>query len=426
MTIYPVRRSLRSILWFVGGVLLVLTLGLAAYNLTFQPRAYDRWLITLGMGSMALLALLAGLTAYGLHWIQRVPKLGSTVFAGYVLAGLFVCLTVGWLAGALFVDAYDRVVLLILLLFAVGLTSALGYLHASMMSARLDSLIGAADALRLGHFHARVEIGGHDQLAQLGAIFNDMADRLEATERKERHLDRMRRELQGWVGNDMRIPVSRALATVDALASGALDNPDTYLRFLRSAQRNVHIMADLVDDLYDITQFDVSALAANRQPANAEQLVTASVKSLMRAAQDKGIVLTGSSAPGLPVINVDPRQVERVLSNLVTHALHRTPSGGVVKVNAYPMRQGVLFEVVDYYEGERPEDMIQLLRLFLDEDDVRRSGDSIPLGIAIADTIVRAHGGNLRSERVGGKGLRLVFSLAQDDGAGAAQALRGM
>jgi signal transduction histidine kinase len=425
MTIYPVRRSVRSILWFVAGVSLVLVLALSFYNLTFQPRTYDRWLITLGMGSMALLTLLAGFGAYGLSWIQRVPKLGSTVLVGYTLAALFVCLTIGWLAGALFVDSYDRTVLFILLLFAVGLALVLGYLHACTVSARLAALSGAADALRLGRYHARVEIEGSDQLAHLGNIFNDMAEKLEAADRKERHLDRMRRDLQSWVGNDMRVPAGRARATIDALAAGALDNPDTYLRFLRSAQRNMHILSDLVDDLYDITQLDVNDLALSRQPTNAEQLVASAAKSLAHAAQDKGIVLTGTSAPGLPIIDIDAHQVERVLINLVTHALHRTPSGGVVKLNAYPTRQGVLFEVVDYYEGERSEDMAQLLRLFIDNADVRRNGGSLPLGIAMANIIVEAHGGSIRSERLGSKGLRLVFSLTQEDNA-AAQPPPGM
>ena len=61
MTIYPVRRSVRSIFWFVVSVLLVLLFGLLAYNLTFHPVAYDRLLVAVAMGSMALLALLAGL-----------------------------------------------------------------------------------------------------------------------------------------------------------------------------------------------------------------------------------------------------------------------------------------------------------------------------------------------------------------------------
>jgi K+-sensing histidine kinase KdpD len=70
--------------------------------------------------------------------------------------------------------------------------------------------------------------------------------------------------------------------------------------------------------------------------------------------------------------------------------------------------------------------MTQLLRLFLDEGDVRRSNDSVPLGIAMANTIVQAHGGSIHSERVGGNGLRLVFSLAADVSAGAPPTSRGM
>lgn len=137
-------------------------------------------------------------------------------------------------------------------------------------------------------------------------------------------------------------------------------------------------------------------------------------------------MLAGASAPGLPQIEIDRRQVERALLNLVTHALHRTPPGGVVKVNAYPMRQGVLFEVVDYFEGERPEDMEQLLHLFLAEDDVRRSTDGVPLGMALANMIVQAHGGVIRKERVrGSKGLRLVFTLGQAETI-AGRAERGM
>ena len=426
MTIYPVRRSLRSILWFTAGVLLVFAVTFSTYRLVFAPPTTDRWLMMVGMAGLALLVFLAGGAAYGLHWIQRAPKLGSTVFAGYVFAGLFVCLALGWLSTALPLSANDRSLLLILLLFAVGLSLALGYLHACMVSARLEALIGVADALRLGHYHARVEMAGHDQLAQLGETLNSMAERLEEAERKDRHLSRLRRDLQGWVGNDLRVPLGRALATVDAVAAGSVDNPDTYLRFLRSAQRNIHLLSDLADDLYDMTQLDAGALVLYLQQTDVEPLLAQVVGSLSRLAQDKGIMLAGASAPGLPQIEIDRRQVERALLNLVTHALHRTPPGGVVKVNAYPMRQGVLFEVVDYFEGERPEDMEQLLHLFLAEDDVRRSTDGVPLGMALANMIVQAHGGVIRKERVrGSKGLRLVFTLGQAETI-AGRAERGM
>lgn len=414
MTIYPVRRLLRPLFWFAGGVLLVLALALALNNFLLDGGAEGRRLPALGMIALALGALIVGLAAYGLHGVQRVPKIRSTVFVGYLIAVLFVCLTLGSLSGILFVNSHDRTLLLILLFFAGGLALTLGYLHARMVSSRLEALIGAADALGLGRYHVRVEIEGSDQFAQLGAVFNNLAARLEAAERKERHLDHLRRDLQGWVGSDLRTPLARTQSTVDALAAGQVDNPDTYLRLLRSAQRNIHLLADLVDDLFDITQLSAGDLAMQRKPTQAESLIAAAVASLADAAQEQGILLSGTAAPGLPTIEVDAHQVSRVLSNLVEHALRRTPAGGVIKLNAYPLRQGVLFEVVDYYEGERPADMAQLLSLFLAEDDVRRRRDSVPLGLAMANTIVEAHGGSIRSERIGGsKGLRLVFTFTQ-------------
>ena len=98
---------------------------------------------------------------------------------------------------------------------------------------------------------------------------------------------------------------------------------------------------------------------------NVAALIAKVVTPLAQSAADQGVTLTGGAAPGLPPIDIDVAQVERVIINLVTHALHRTPSGGTIKVNAYPMRDGVLFEVSDHYEGERPEDMKQLARAFL-------------------------------------------------------------
>ena len=188
MTIYPVHRSWRSILWFTAAVLLVFAVTIGLYRIAFAPPTADRWLMALSMAGLALAALLAGGTAYGLHWIQRAPRLGSTVFAGYALAGVFICLALGWLSLVLPLAPHERGLPLLLLFFVVSLALALGYLHASMVSARAEALIGVADALRLGHYHARVDMAGHDQLARLGETLNSLAERLEGTKRKGRHL----------------------------------------------------------------------------------------------------------------------------------------------------------------------------------------------------------------------------------------------
>ena len=134
MTIYPVRRRVTPVLWFIGCILLVFVVALAWYSSVVSARLFDRWMVAIALGSLTLLALLAGLLVYTLSWIQRVPRLGSTVLVGYGLAALFVCLSTGWLASVLFVDTYDRIAILIILVFALGVMLSLGYLHAAMLS----------------------------------------------------------------------------------------------------------------------------------------------------------------------------------------------------------------------------------------------------------------------------------------------------
>lgn len=426
MTIYPVQRHYRALVWFAGSIAVAALLILGWFWLAVHPAAREWWLMATGLASMGLLTGVIGFFAYRVGWIQRLPRIGSTVLAGYALAAVVVCLTVGWIVGLFFVDAYDRLLIIMVMFFAMVLMLALGYLHATAISARVEALTGAADALRLGRFQARVELDGEDQLAQLAHTFNAMADKVEAVDRKERQLNAVRSDLLGWIGGDLRVPLSSTRGIVEALAEGVVDNPETYLRYLRTARRNINILSDLLDDLVDLAQLDTEGIVLDRHPAQIDRLIADTVETLAPSAAEKGVLLSGAAAPGVQSVSIDARQIGRVLNNLATQALRRTPQGGLVKINAYPTREGVLFEVVDYFEGERPEDMTQLLELFLAEDDVRRRGSKVaPLGMAMASAIVEAHGGRIRAERNGGKGLRLVFILSEGETV-ASQIARGM
>ena len=299
MTIYPVRRRVKHVLWFIGCVLLVFVVALAWYISVIPGSLLDRWMVATAFGSLTLLALIVGIVAYTLAWIQRVPRLGSTVLVGYGLAALFVFLSTGWLTSVLFIDISDRIAIMIIMAFALGVMLSLGYLHASMLSARLDSLIGAADALRMGRYQARVDVEGSDQLTQLAMVFNGMADKVERVDRKDRQLDRMRRELQHWVGSELRVPLSTARATVESLAQGGVDNPDTYMRFLRIARRNMNVLSDLMDDLYDMSLLESGVVMIDRQRMNVAALIAKVVTPMAQPAADKGVTLTGGAAPGV-------------------------------------------------------------------------------------------------------------------------------
>jgi K+-sensing histidine kinase KdpD len=186
------------------------------------------------------------------------------------------------------------------------------------------------------------------------------------------------------------------------------------------------VLSDLIDDLCDMAQVDVTGIRLERTPAHIGELIQTTVEELAQTAAQKDVQLTARCAPNIPPVSIDVRQISRVLNNLVGDAIQRVPKGGAVKLNAYPERNGALVEITDIYEGERSEDAMTTFKLFFGEDDVRSQTQETPrLRLALADVVVRAHGSRIRPQRLGDQGLRLVFALTKE-GVGVNPLKRGM
>lgn len=104
-----------------------------------------------------------------------------------------------------------------------------------------------------------------------------------------------------------------------------------------------------------------------------------------------------NTVPDLPEIDVDPRRIEQVLSNLLRNAMKFTPGGGRVVLSALPEgghSGGVRFAVSDTGPGIPAEDLGHIFDWFWRSPQGGRSGTG--LGLAIAKGLIEAHGGDLR------------------------------
>jgi signal transduction histidine kinase len=413
MTIYPVRRTMGPTLWFVGAIVAGLFVTLALYWLVLLPPAIDMRMFTITLIVCGVIVLVAGITLMRMGIVRRLPRLEAKLWVGYLLVAVLVCLCIFIVARTLFISEYDLALTVVLLLFVATIIMGVGYLQSAIISEKLDALSGAAEALALGRYHTRVEIEGGDQLARLGAVFNAMAEQMEAVNRKEYQLDQLRRDLVVWTGYDLRIPLTSVRTMVQALADGVAADPETYRRFLRTANRDANALSDLIDDLADMAQINVNGIAIDRHPTDVGRLLEETASALAAMATEKNVTLAATVAPGLMPLSVDARQIGRALYNLVSHALNRTPAGGSVKMHAYPARNGVLVDIVDSYEGARPEDVQRVFELFFGDEESSTQSNNSRLSLAMAQAIVQAHGSRIRAQKLSGQGMRLVFTLSQ-------------
>jgi signal transduction histidine kinase len=406
------RQRLPAPALLVGSVALVLALALVIFYSLAQPPMQDLVVLAAILSVAAVLSIGLGHGASRLGWIDRSPRLQWTLIAGDAVTLALAFLSVWLTMQLMFVNSHDLALATVLLIFAAGIAMSLGYFLAMSLTQRITELNQAAKAIAQGHLNTRAPVRGRDELAELAEAFNEMTAQLETAEREQRELDMLRRDLVNWVGHDLRTPLTSLRAVVEALADGVVEDPATVERYLGTAQHQVRLLSDLLDDLSEIAQIDTGEIKLNRHPSSIRDLISDSLEGFSARAAQEEVRLEGSTEPGVDPVVMDAQKIERVLANLLDNAIRHTPPGGVVRVDASATVDEVRVEVSDTGEGVNAEDLPRVFgRFYRGEGDRQRHAGSAGLGLSIAKGFVEAHGGDIGIESDVGEGTRVWFTL---------------
>lgn len=347
---------------------------------------------------LGLLTLAAGIGAA--LALRLLPSLGLQLAALAVLAVLLplgVVLASGWVM----FHTHDDVKIL-----TVSVASAMSALIGALLLARwivqpIERLRTTSARIAAGDLAARASSAGPRELAQLGSAFNEMAESLE-------QLFDARRHLVAWASHDLRTPLASLRAMVEAVEDG-LASSDEYLPAIREQVEN---LSRLVDDLFEVACIDAGVLTLELRDASLDDLVHSCLRAVAAEARARNVNLEARVDPSNPVVRMAPEKVERVLSNLLTNALRHTPSDGAVAVTVEPDSEHVVVAVEDTGEGLTPAATRRMFERFWREDDSRaRATGGAGLGLAIAQGLVRAHGGRIWAENRATGGTRVAFTL---------------
>ncbi len=127
-----------------------------------------------------------------------------------------------------------------------------------------------------------------------------------------------------------------------------------------------------------------------------------------------GINLQVQVAPNLPKIKVDPERMAQVLGNLTSNALRHTPAGGTVIFAVKAGKKGVMLQVQDTGSGIDEEELPYIFHRFYRGDRSRQQTGESGLGLAIAKSIVEAHGGTITAASTSGAGTTFTIALPDD------------
>jgi signal transduction histidine kinase len=398
----------------VFSTLLIVAISLAFFNMLMSPPTNELGLMALFLGITALASALVGYAAYRLGWVSLSPTLRWTLLGGYALASILTFFNVWFSAQLMFASQHDLRLAIVLLVFAGGIAMILGYFLSSTVTERIHLLKGAAEKLAGGDLQTRVPVNGRDEVAALSNTFNQMAEQLQLADQKQRELESLRRDLIAWVGHDLQTPLASMRAILEALSDGVVDEPEMVKRYLLTAQRDVMSLSALIDDLFQMSQLDAGGFPLQSAPSSLSDLVSDTLESFSELAKQQEITLDGEVEQDVDPVLMDTQAIGRVFNNLISNALRHTPSQGRVSVWVRRASSGVDVTVSDTGEGIRPQDIPHIFERFY-RGDASRSRNRITsgagLGLAIARSIVQAHGGDIQVQSEPGKGTQFTFHL---------------
>ncbi|MFJ6563595.1 sensor histidine kinase [Streptomyces sp. NPDC091412] len=351
-------------------------------------------------------AAVAGLAGAGaLRLIRRRSLTASLAVVAAVAVGAMLTGTLA-VAQAMFLSAHDLSVVTTVVAMAAVVSLATALLLGRWVVARSRELARAARSLGDGGDFAAPHRPATAELESLSRELAATSARLAESRERERALESSRRELVAWISHDLRTPLAGLRAMSEALEDGVAADPDRYLRQIRT---EVERLNDMVGDLFELSRIHAGSLALTRSRISVYDLVGDALAGADPLARELGVHLVADHVEPVPV-EVDGKEMSRVLGNLLVNAIRRTPADGTVAVAAACSPAGVVLSVTDGCGGIPEEDLPRVFDTGWRGTHARTPPAGAGLGLAIVRGIVEAHQGRAAVRNIPG-GCRFEVTL---------------
>jgi two-component system sensor histidine kinase MtrB len=242
-------------------------------------------------------------------------------------------------------------------------------------------------------------VHGDDEVARLAESYNEMAASIQSQIRQLEEFGALQRRFTSDVSHELRTPLTTVRMAAEVLHAQV--DPDD-----RTAARSAQLLVDELDrfegllgDLLEISRLDAGMAELGLELVDVGAVVRRAAETVRHLVDETGTpLLLDLGEPGEPVLaEVDPRRVERILRNLLAHAIDHG-EGRPIEVRLAADDGALAVVVRDHGIGLKPGEAGLVFNRFwrADPSRQRRSGGT-GLGLAISLEDARLHGGWLQA-----------------------------
>ena len=210
------------------------------------------------------------------------------------------------------------------------------------------------------------------------------------------------------VSHELKTPISAIRAHLENLLDGVEEPSEPLFGIMvRQSER----LSRLVDQLLELSRLESGDVPLKLEPVEVGPLVEQVASEIQVARSERTIHLQNLVASDLPPVEADRERIHQVLFNLLDNAWRFSPPDGVVTVRAVRQNGACEVTVEDDGPGIPMEELSRVFERFYRVDPARSRDDGgTGIGLAIAKSVVEAHGGAIWAETQE-RGARFRFVL---------------
>jgi PAS domain S-box-containing protein len=268
-------------------------------------------------------------------------------------------------------------------------------------------------------------VRGKDGLKQLHGFMIDITERKQAEQEREQLLkrekaarteaetaNRIKDEFLATLSHELRTPLNAMLGWTQLLRRRKFDEATT-AKALETIDRNSRSLAQLIEDVLDVSRIIRGKLRLNMRQVELVPVVEAAIDTVRPAADAKHICIESEFDPAVGVVIGDANRLQQIVWNLLSNAVKFTPKEGIVQVKIQRIKSRVQIQVSDTGAGIAPEFLPYVFERFCQADSsTTRSHGGLGLGLAIVRHLAEMHGGTVFATSPGlEKGATFIVNL---------------
>jgi len=297
------------------------------------------------------------------------------------------------------------VIVLAIIPLAVLLSVVGGYTVVRKTLKPLEVMAERAARITASNLHERLPIENeNDELGRLGAVFNEMMDRLERSFLSLR-------QFTSDASHEFRTPLT-ALRSIGEVALEKERTPEQYREIIGSMLEEVQRMTGLAESLLQLCRADEGKIELDMKPLDPAAVVRDTAEQVMVLVEAKEQRLEVEVPSSVPSVTADMTTLRMALLNLLDNAIKYSPPGGVIRYSLVVSDDSVAMRISDSGPGIGEEHRPYIFDRFYRVDPARsRKRGGAGLGLSIARWAVEANNGRLVLEKSDENGSTFVVVL---------------